>query len=512
MNRSAADDDVRPRLSCPRRPGRHFTPSVQSLECRQPLSGYRAAVPHQGVAAPQASHVLDTKARPHTAVAVHHPHHAHVPTAPAHRKAGVASLSPAHVVKHAPAVKPKAPPLSPRPPAPVPPKAPTATASAPVTPAPTAPTAPTPPAAPPVSGPAAPASAGTVTQSGSQTSDSPAAPTGASSPASPALAPPASGPAGLGTATASQPLKPILGSAISPPHYPSATPQDYMQYFQEAAQVGSSVRLEVQWGSLPSDQDVANLIRLAKADSLKFTLTIDPLTKDRTAPSVPAGVGGTGFGSPEVQAAFTKQALAYAALKPDLLGLGVEVNFLALADTAELNDYIKMVTNTYQAIKARYPDQKVEVGFQYDLMKLDPTEFGLLSKFNGACDSFSFTTYPKQIFGTPGNIPADYYLSLSDQMRGLGLTKPVGFSEIGWDAATPAEEAGQNEFFRRLPGLMMGLNPQYLDLALVNDTVGVFLPSHSYLNDVGLRYNDGTPKAALATVEALSTTAPGRIN
>jgi hypothetical protein len=147
-------------------------------------------------------------------------------------------------------------------------------------------------------------------------------------------------------------------------------------------------------------------------------------------------------------------------------------------------------------------------------MEADPTlaQFNLLSRLNGACDYFSFSTYPKQTFGTASSIPADYYWSLQTQLQRLNLVKPIGFSEVGWDAANPVEEVEQNKFFQRLPELMMGLNPQYLDLALLNDVSDVFPKPRSYLNDTGVRYNDGTPKSAWATVASLAytPTTPGQ--
>jgi hypothetical protein len=301
-------------------------------------------------------------------------------------------------------------------------------------------------------------------------------------------------------------LKPILGSAITPSGFPNSSPQDYVRYFQEAAEMGSHVRLEVNWASLPAMQDVTTLTQLAKNYGLKFCLTIDPLSVNRTTPAVPTTAGGTSFESPQVQEAFTQQALAYAALKPDVLGLGAEVNVLALSNPAEFRNYVAMVTKTYHAIKTAYPEQEVEVGFQYDVMKADPTlaQFNLLSQFQGACDIFAFSTYPKQTFGAASSIPADYYSSLQSQLQRLNLTEAIGFSEVGWDAANPSEEVEQENFFKRLPGLVMGLNPRYLDLALLNDVANVFQGPRSYLNLTGIRYNDGTPKRAWAIVDSLS--------
>jgi hypothetical protein len=309
-------------------------------------------------------------------------------------------------------------------------------------------------------------------------------------------------------AQAARPLKPLLGSAPTPANYPNFTAQDFFQSFVEAAEIGSNVSIIENWKSLPSYQSMNSMISIAKLYGLKTFLTLDPMSWDRTSPSIPADVGGTSFSSPDVRSAFIQQALAYAALKPDILGLGAEVNVLAITNPTEFNAYVSMVQDAYNTIKSVYPSQMIDISFQYDVMKADstPAQFDLLSKLNGSLDLFAFTTYPKQTFGSASNIPADYYLSLQAQMQRQNLTKPIGFSEIGWDAANPGEEVEQNNFFQRLPNLVMGLNPSFLDIALLNDINNVYSPPNSSLNFVGIRYNDGTPKLAWATVANLTYT------
>ncbi len=245
---------------------------------------------------------------------------------------------------------------------------------------------------------------------------------------------------------------------------------------------------------------------LDKSYGLKTYLMLDPLTSDRTAPSIPTAIEGTSFADPNVQAAFTQQAMAYAALKPAILGLGAEVNVLALSNPTEFNNYVTMVKQTYQAVKAAYPSQIIDISFQYDVMRSDTTQqqFNLLGELNSALDEFAFTTYPHQFVGNISNLPSNYYSILATQLQRQGLTKPLGFSEIGWDAITPAEEVEQNEFVQEIPSLFLSLNPQFLDFALLTDVNNLFPASYSYLNNVGLFASDGAAKPAWTSARSLT--------
>jgi hypothetical protein len=178
-----------------------------------------------------------------------------------------------------------------------------------------------------------------------------------------------------------------------------------------------------------------------------------------------------------------------AGLRPDLLGLATEVNFLA-ANPDEFEAFVTLARDTYAAIKRQNPDQTVTISFQWDVMAAH-AQFGLLAKFAKAVDVYSFTTYP-DAFGSSPALPApEYYLAV----RKILPTERIGFAEIGWSSAVPSSEDQQAEFYGSIPRLFGGLGADFLTLALMHD-VPIFTGSLARLNFVGIRTLDDKPKPA----------------
>ena len=152
----------------------------------------------------------------------------------------------------------------------------------------------------------------------------------------------------------------ILGFAVSPAHMPDPGDQDISDFFNLSALAGSHVTLITEWKDEMPDSTIQALIDNARARHLAFHLYLSPISLDggRRTPAIPASAGGTSFTDGKVRAAFKARALDLAALKPDYLGLGTEVNFLA-DNPAEYAAYVSLVREACQAIKEKYPAQAV---------------------------------------------------------------------------------------------------------------------------------------------------------
>ena len=294
----------------------------------------------------------------------------------------------------------------------------------------------------------------------------------------------------------------LLGSGISPAHYPDFTEQDLADYFDRAATIGGHVVFIEEWVDEVPDDLVRQLVAAARSRGLAFHLYLSPIeiSATRDAPAIPPSVAGSSFADATVREAFAAKALQLAALAPDLLGLGTEVNYLA-ADPAEFAAYVTLFQETVAAVRAQYPSQSCTVSFQWDRMILPPQDFTALETFrdlaNDGPDVFAFTSYP-HLFGQASLLPDAYYSAV----RTLLPTQALGFSEVGWSGADDASRAEQAAFWARVPAMMEGAAPGFVSLSLLHD-VTLFTGPLEPLNHTGIRHVDGSAKPAWDVVLGL---------
>jgi len=286
-----------------------------------------------------------------------------------------------------------------------------------------------------------------------------------------------------------------LGVALSPAHIPFQTGADIDRFFEQAAQIGAHVTWIIEWQSMPATFQFRAIEAMTRRHALRFYVFLSPiaLTGGRRTPAVPSALGQSSFHAAVVREAFTRQALELAALRPDLLGLATEVNFLA-ANPDEFEAFVTLARDTYSAIKRQNPDQTVTISFQWDVMAARE-QFEMLAKFAKAVDVYSFTTYP-DAFGSTPVIPEPQYYSA---VRKILPRERIGFAEIGWSSAAPSSEKQQAEFYASIPRLFGGLKADFLTLALMHD-VRIFSGSIARLNYVGIRSLDDKPKPAWQAV------------
>jgi hypothetical protein len=307
------------------------------------------------------------------------------------------------------------------------------------------------------------------------------------------------GAGGLEQARATSARNTIIGVALSPAHFPYFSDNDFNVFFDEAAQIGSHVTWVFQWGSPPPSGSFALMQRMAKQRGLKFQLWLSPttLTNDRKEPDLPKSLAGRHFDDVEVHRAYVDAAMDLAALKPEVLGLATEVNFLA-ANPREFSSFVTLAHETYLAVKNKYPDQIVTLSFQWDVMRAHQ-QFDMLHQFADSLDVYSFTSYP-DAFGDPSSakIPDDYYSSIRKYLP----TQRIAISELGWSSAPPSNEQDQATFFARLPDFTRGAKFEFVTLALLHD-VAMFSGAQARLNQVGIRTIDDSYKKSWAVLKDL---------
>ncbi len=282
----------------------------------------------------------------------------------------------------------------------------------------------------------------------------------------------------------------IVGVALSPAHFPYFSDRDFNVFFDQAAQIGSHVTWIFQWGSPPPAGSFAVVHEWAKQRGLKFQLWLSPttLSNERKEPDLPKSLAGKGFADVEVRRAYVEEMLKLAAVKPDVLGLATEINFLE-ANPKEFAPFVSLAQEAYAAVKKKYPQQTVTISFQWEVMRAHQ-QFDMFKQFADSVDIYSITSYP-DAFGDPSKakVPDDYYSSVRKYLP----TQRVGISEIGWSSAPPANETIQAAFFARLPDFTHGAKFEFVSLALLHD-VSLFTGELERLNHVGIRTIDDAPK------------------
>lgn len=295
-------------------------------------------------------------------------------------------------------------------------------------------------------------------------------------------------------APATSPKDTFLGTSLLPAHVPFFKDSDLRQFFVEAGQIGSHVTWIIEWVSVPLFPAIKAVREMTARNGLRFHLQLSPiaLLGGRKSPAIPARVGGMSFSDSAVREAFIDQALTFASLEPDYLGLATEVNFLA-QNPPEFDAYAALAREAYAAIKRKNRSQTITISFQWDLM-LHRKNFDLLHRFDDALDVYSFTSYP-DAFGVPASLPDEYYSAV----RKVLPNQRLGFSEIGWSSAPPSDQHRQAAFYASLPAMMRGARPEFVTLALLHD-VKVFSGDLARLNDAGIRTWDDAPKPSWEVV------------
>ena len=281
-----------------------------------------------------------------------------------------------------------------------------------------------------------------------------------------------------------------VGVALSPAHFPYFSDHDFQVFFEQAAQIGSHVTWIYQWGSPPPTGSFAIVQGWARQRGLKLQLWLSPttLSNDRKEPDLPKSLAGKGFADTEVRRAYIGEVVKLADVKPDVLGLATEINFLE-ANPKEFASFVSLAHEAYAAVKKKYPQQTMTISFQWEVMRAHQ-QYDLFKQFADSVDVYSITSYP-DAFGDPSKakVPDDYYSSVRKYLP----TQRVGISEIGWSSAPPANETIQANFFARLPDFTRGAKFESVSLALLHD-VSLFKAELERLNHVGIRTIDDAPK------------------
>lgn len=178
----------------------------------------------------------------------------------------------------------------------------------------------------------------------------------------------------------------------------------------------------------------------------------------------------------------------------------------------DFDNYVSLVGETYEAIKAVSPETRVFIVFRLDTIDSYDGWF-LIEKFNkNKIDLFGFTTYPYMLgypgpawYETPEEMPPDYYTRI---MNYTG-DKPIVFSEIGWTSSELLRGGSEQEqvefllwFLEHTKGMPLEIVSWLClyDILTVEEETDPNAKPNSF---AGLKYKNGTEKAIWSYWQAL---------
>ena len=179
--------------------------------------------------------------------------------------------------------------------------------------------------------------------------------------------------------------------------------------------------------------------------------------------------------------------------QPEYLSLGNEVNAYYAAYPEDFEDYATLYKEAYDAVKEVSPETKVFVVFSLNQMGA-LGQWELIEKFGNEADLVAFTSYPWKEYGTPAEIPEDYYSRIAEY-----TDKPIAFAEMGWpsDGSVGASEEEQAEYLARFVELTDGMDVEFVnwlflhDMEISGDMASVSSPA---AGTIALKKGDGRPK------------------
>lgn len=235
---------------------------------------------------------------------------------------------------------------------------------------------------------------------------------------------------------------------------------------------------------------------------------------------MPEDLQNRDFDDPEFIQRFTDFILAVLDRYPvQYLSIGNEVNDYFVGHRDEIPAYKVFFESVYEAIKLQHPDLKVAMTFAYHdaesqgaldiIRELDLGDFLPVTLYLYD-QGFQYTRDPAEL--------DDYFSRILD----LAAGKPIAFAEIGWSTAESlgANQTDQAVFLSNAFGLLaehkdqieflswFSLHDSKLEnsadaaLTFLTDRPDLitnedFMPGFiDFLNYMGLRENDGTPKEA----------------
>lgn len=250
---------------------------------------------------------------------------------------------------------------------------------------------------------------------------------------------------------------------------------------------------------------------LLRQYDLSLLFAIDPtdgaVQRTRVA-GLPEGSDGEGgFLRDDVQEALVAYAIYIATnYEPEYLAVGVEINMLRARAPGQFVGFLKAYAKVYDAVKSIRPETKVFPTFQLEdllgrLTQEHPPQWEAIDAFGGRIDALAFSTYPylSSSIRLVREIPEDYYTQLRERYIGEILISEAGYASATIEGHSwVGSEREQEEFLTLLLEHAEANGFSAVVWGAERDPVQSRQGGAAVLNDVGLRYSDGSDKLAWA--------------
>ena len=250
---------------------------------------------------------------------------------------------------------------------------------------------------------------------------------------------------------------------------------------------------------------------LVRQYGLSLLFAIDPtdgaVQRTRIAGLPEGAQTAEGFLREDVQDALVAYAIYIATnYEPEYLVVGVEINMLESRSPEQFRGYLEGYRRVYDAVKSIRPRTRVLPTFQLEdllgkLTQEHPPRWEVIEAFGSRIDALGISTYPylSSSIRLVREIPADYYSQLRNRFAGEILITEAGYASATSEGHSwVGSEREQEQFLARL--LQEAEANEFSAVAWVaeRDPAQSRQGGAAVLNDVGLRYSDGSDKLAWA--------------
>lgn len=250
---------------------------------------------------------------------------------------------------------------------------------------------------------------------------------------------------------------------------------------------------------------------LLRQYDLSLLFAIDPtdgaVQRTRVAGLPEGGDAEGGFLREDVQEALVAYAIYIATnYEPEYLAVGVEINMLRARAPGQFVGFLKAYAKVYDAVKSIRPETKVFPTFQLEdllgrLTQEHLPQWGAIDAFQGRIDALAFSTYPylSSSIRLVREIPENYYTQLRERFTGEILISEAGYASATIEGHSwVGSEREQEEFLTLLLEHAEANGFSAVVWGAERDPAQSRQGGAAVLNDVGLRYSDGSDKLGWA--------------
>ena len=250
---------------------------------------------------------------------------------------------------------------------------------------------------------------------------------------------------------------------------------------------------------------------LVRQYDLSLLFAIDPtdgaVQRTRIAGLPEGAPTEEGFLREDVQDALVAYAIYVVTnYEPRYLAVGVEINMLRARSPEQFRGFLEAYRRVYDAVKEIRPGTRVFPTFQLEdllgrLTQAHPPQWEAIEAFGRRIDALGISTYPylSSSIQLVREIPADYYAQIRARFRGEILITEAGYASATIEGHSwVGSEREQEQFLGRLLEDAEANGFSAVVWVAERDPVRSRQGGAAVLNDVGLRFSDGSDKLAWA--------------